>query len=302
MNLGLSIVSDTKQDNPCSFEDVLIAERELSDAAYNFNESITTLSNLYSIYTHIAKFGITEENTALFATSFESIGVTFSMEGILTTMKNVISKIREWLKIFWQKIKAFFAKFSSNSEDKIKTIKKKIVEIKKTEQEYRLNNLLSGVTFTLHNIDFRKLEDYKKYSNVEKEKCLIEYSIPGTMWEQETNKVVENFKLATATVRRWFDDIDKEVKATEAEVEKAEKALDDAFDTLNDNPGEKTAENTYNKTYDLTKLKMKQKSLENMRGKYAVIVQFVTETAYKTMLNDADVIERKITELKEKAK
>lgn len=85
-------------------------------AAMMIQQQIASAELLCAVYDHVRKYGITEENRALFAMSFESAGYDYSEENVLAnayhSVKNVIERIIKFLKekvqVFFKKIKEWY--------------------------------------------------------------------------------------------------------------------------------------------------------------------------------------------------
>ena len=130
MNLKLNQYIDSidhAEDLYQEINDIFISAQS---EAYALQQQISSIEMLYSVAQHIRKFGITEENCALFAVSFEQAGITYNYEGIISTaynsVKNVIEKIIKFLK---EKAQAFFRKLK---EWYNRIFRKKVQEAAKT--------------------------------------------------------------------------------------------------------------------------------------------------------------------------
>ena len=117
-------------------------------AAMIIQQQIASAELLCAVYDHVRKYGITEENRALFAMSFESAGYDYSEENVLAnayrSVKNVIERIIKFLK---EKVQVFFKKIKEWYRS---IFKKKLQDAPKQpltkEQETEFNKRMTAST------------------------------------------------------------------------------------------------------------------------------------------------------------
>lgn len=117
-------------------------------AAMMIQQQIASAELLCAVYDHVRKYGITEENRALFAMSFESAGYDYSEENVLAnayhSVKNVIERIIKFLK---EKVQVFFKKIKEWYRS---IFKKKLQDAPKQpltkEQEAEFNKRMAAST------------------------------------------------------------------------------------------------------------------------------------------------------------
>lgn len=305
MDLGLETIAPKSTPSPsCSFEEVLIAQQESTEASFNLTNCVNTFSNLVDIYNHISKFGITEENKSLFSASFENVGLTFSTESVLTVIKNTISRIREWIKVFIQKVKELFSKFFSNSQERVNVIKQKIAEIKSTEQKYRFDNLASDVKIEIHYLDYKVFDDYINYWNeydpklsspsAFREAVIKKHDAFMREWEKECNWTKEGYEAQLSLLNRKQSDINKKIADTKQQLDEAERECQ----KLLNHPSENSE--IPSKLIHKKGLELKVKELEKQRGRCAIAISVINEFG-SLITSDIEAIKKKAEELSKKA-
>ena len=210
MNLGLEcfITQDTKKK-----EDVFDSQQFMIDFINHQHAGEVlngTFYKLVDIYNHISKFGITEENKALFASSFESIGLTYSLESVIDSIRLVIAKIKEWIKKSIEYIKMFIAKLLPNNKEKIQAIQKRIKEI---EQEYKEKRIeIKAGKFGYKVVNLKVLDKVESLMQAHT-KMVIQYDLPGGT-DEEFKSDVEYMKELIEDVRSNSTKMHKNPEAT----------------------------------------------------------------------------------------
>lgn len=301
MDLGLeSFVSESNSVSPCTYEDVLLSQQEVADTFYNLSTCMNTFTNLVDILDHINKFGITEENKALFASSFESIGLSFSNEDVIATIKNTISRIREWILVFIQKIKELFAKFSADAKGKIAAIDKKIAEIRTIEQKYRFDNIARTVSITIHYLDSNLIDTYirgdysKKLESLSEAKRNIIKSREAHMreWETECESAKELYAACQSTINNKQSAIEKQIKELNQQLDEAVKKVEGTKTESNEIPSDR---------FDKAILNLSIQKLEKQRDRCVAAMRIVNE--FGMLINeDIEAIKKKAYKIIEKIK
>lgn len=203
-----------------SFEDYYI---DVINTTHDFDICFRTLNNVLDICNHINKFGITDENKALFASSFENIGLTYSKETITSVVKNVISRFREMILTLIQKIKLFFAKFMNNSRARIRVIEKKINDIKMSEYMKRFVNSASAQNFKIHFLNTIKLKQYiddTKSSWTELSKEFVGEEIGDVVhWYDTAEKALAKYKEDVKIIELKEEELRKEAEVLHKELD-----------------------------------------------------------------------------------
>lgn len=205
-----------------SIEDYYI---DVINCEHEFDNCFKTLNNILDICAHINKFGITEENKALLASSFESIGLTYSKESISSVVKDIISRFREMILTIIEKVKLFFAKFMTNSRARIRVIENKIKEIKNNEFMYRFETSADAQKFQMHYLNMQKLNQYiddhnTSWRTISKD-FVTEKLADVKLWEKEAESALNDYKQNSKSIGQKEEQIKKEGDALSKEIDEA---------------------------------------------------------------------------------